>query len=976
LVSPIDSNDIFRALNAHTSTASFTADRLAGNWEMISPSHFIDYTPAKQYFTGDLIKTSDGHIYTAASDFVATTSPADIANGEMSFMSPPDYTTSATSGGVITFAAPNYQITAGTGFIVTNGGTPFSTITNVAWNATNIPEPLPVPTGYNTISVSSAGVVSASSGLDTPASAKSSIVIATIFAPTRGIIPRNGAATDHGNTNRSLSLILGMLKDKIEFTGNADNTFLTRAGSIYFDGIAPGTEQPNIKNCPVQNITNFNYYDRDSTISTNQTLIDTYNYDLNGTLASLPDNVWSYHKIFLAPNCRVFVQHGQEHAPSEAAIIAAEESGRNSYVTNPALTIGVKFVGLVFFQSKTNVMTEGPLVTWVNSGLLGIGVAGSGSTVTTNGDVFGPNTSTDNAIARFDGGSGKILLDSLPIIDDAGSISEVSNLSVKGLNTNPQSALNLSAVNFATGRSGTGSLSAGQTSADVSFGFGLNGDWRHFIATYHDGGAALVKNNQFRFYVQNSTTSTDSIAPNGTGNAMAMAITPVGTGILTTDPFAQLDVNGNIITSFHANTSQHNVAEVGTRAIGHVSGNSFANAFAGMKVEIKDVESSHLTTKPAMANNADILWTTWGNSLWNTKEVMRLTARGRLGINTNTPQTYLHVNGDAIFGTVQAAAAAANTGVARITVTGPNGNAGGPHQSWNTDSDVYPQRHFLNWTHDNIWDCFDCYYGPDGTGAGGNQLRGSNTSSAFRWIKNATDLILQSDPNPVAGAIITPVNRFWVNETGTVNVADTLVAGPGGVDILGNGNLNRLGQESFRMHNTPVWWYGGNAGAGNNPMPLPGGFNGLRQANANFAGGNGCCVYTPAIRANGSAFYVYVESTWGTAVGGDRTNHPGINQSVPTGWVATYISNGTTWEYQGKVTTTEFNAGRTAIISSTNPGFGGNGQVLKTNGAGVLSWGNDVLLMSAEMESQKKTISKLSKQIADLLGRMRKLEAK
>ena len=37
---------------------------------------------------------------------------------------------------------------------------------------------------------------------------------------------------------------------------------------------------------------------------------------------------------------------------------------------------------------------------------------------------------------------------------------------------------------------------------------------------------------------------------------------------------------------------------------------------------------------------------TWGNSIWNSKEVMRLTSRGRLGINTTTPTELLDVNGN------------------------------------------------------------------------------------------------------------------------------------------------------------------------------------------------------------------------------------------------------------------------------------------------------------------------------------------
>jgi hypothetical protein len=37
---------------------------------------------------------------------------------------------------------------------------------------------------------------------------------------------------------------------------------------------------------------------------------------------------------------------------------------------------------------------------------------------------------------------------------------------------------------------------------------------------------------------------------------------------------------------------------------------------------------------------------TWGNSIWNSKEVMRLTSRGRLGINTTSPTELLDVNGN------------------------------------------------------------------------------------------------------------------------------------------------------------------------------------------------------------------------------------------------------------------------------------------------------------------------------------------
>jgi len=41
------------------------------------------------------------------------------------------------------------------------------------------------------------------------------------------------------------------------------------------------------------------------------------------------------------------------------------------------------------------------------------------------------------------------------------------------------------------------------------------------------------------------------------------------------------------------------------------------------------------------------IWT-WVNSVWNSKEVMRLTSRGRLGIGTTDPKELLHVRGKTI----------------------------------------------------------------------------------------------------------------------------------------------------------------------------------------------------------------------------------------------------------------------------------------------------------------------------------------
>ena len=67
-------------------------------------------------------------------------------------------------------------------------------------------------------------------------------------------------------------------------------------------------------------------------------------------------------------------------------------------------------------------------------------------TWTTNagGDVTGPASSTDNAIARFDGVTGKLIQSSLVIVDDTGSVTGVNSLTAESLTVNNNTTLGFS----------------------------------------------------------------------------------------------------------------------------------------------------------------------------------------------------------------------------------------------------------------------------------------------------------------------------------------------------------------------------------------------------------------------------------------------------------------------------------------------------------------------------------------------------
>ena len=64
--------------------------------------------------------------------------------------------------------------------------------------------------------------------------------------------------------------------------------------------------------------------------------------------------------------------------------------------------------------------------------------------------------------------------------------------------------------------------------------------------------------------------------------------------------------------------------------------------FSGIKYGVITAATAGKTAN----NHTCMTFHTWGNSIWNTKEVMRLTSRGRLGINTTSPTELLDVNGN------------------------------------------------------------------------------------------------------------------------------------------------------------------------------------------------------------------------------------------------------------------------------------------------------------------------------------------
>lgn len=109
-----------------------------------------------------------------------------------------------------------------------------------------------------------------------------------------------------------------------------------------------------------------------------------------------------------------------------------------------------------------------------------IGIAGNSTTDTLDftvnmsavGDVDGPASSTDNAVVRFDGTTGKLIQNSVAILSDAGALSGLTGLVSSGL-TYPTAD---GTANFPIKTNGSGTLSVGTISKNATiFGGGTEG---------------------------------------------------------------------------------------------------------------------------------------------------------------------------------------------------------------------------------------------------------------------------------------------------------------------------------------------------------------------------------------------------------------------------------------------------------------------------------------------------------------------
>ena len=210
--------------------------------------------------------------------------------------------------------------------------------------------------------------------------------------------------------------------------------------------------------------------------------------------------------------------------------VAKGGTGQTSY-TNGQLLIG-NTTGNTLTKAT---LTAGTGIT-ITNGTGSISIAASGS-----GDVAGPASSTDNAIARFDSTTGKLLQNSVGILSDAGALSGLTTISASGAITSTQTA----AADVITATSATANgkvIRMSTTSGGLMVGVEVGSGSNYIIGSTYDDAILRGRTGGISFSVNDGSSVAMRLASTGLAMANNVGVggaTPSSSGAGITFPATQ-----------------------------------------------------------------------------------------------------------------------------------------------------------------------------------------------------------------------------------------------------------------------------------------------------------------------------------------------------------------------------------------------------------------------------------------------------
>ena len=199
-------------------------------------------------------------------------------------------------------------------------------------------------------------------------------------------------------------------------------------------------------------------------------------------------------------------------------------------------------------------IVDGKLYYENNSGVVTLLASAAGA----SGDVVGPASATDNAVARFDGTTGKLIQNGVVIIGDTGAVTGVTDLTASGSVTLSGGTAN--GVTYLNGSKVLTSGSALTYNGTNVFTFIHSSDAYLYVASSGNasgnlslrGAGANASYGAINNYRTDNSTQNwqiggvvdQGVLPFFAGSTEGMRLTSTGLGIGTTSPAAKLQVNG------------------------------------------------------------------------------------------------------------------------------------------------------------------------------------------------------------------------------------------------------------------------------------------------------------------------------------------------------------------------------------------------------------------------------------------------
>lgn len=229
---------------------------------------------------------------------------------------------------------------------------------------------------------------------------------------------------------------VGYIKTGLAIGAASTNlTLQISAGSVNMLGINFNSDRnnPNSKSFATQSpLTAIKYVYQDGasgwTIA-NETTVKPASYDDgDGTLGTVLTNQASAQPVFWSPKTNItYIQYGQTVYTGLNDARTEYLTDIDSFVFNDDLLSETVFLGWILVTGGTTDLS-GATTYFIQSDKFSQLLSTAGGSVTGGtGDVVGPTSATDNAIARFDLTTGKLIQNSLVIIDDNGALQLPNN---------------------------------------------------------------------------------------------------------------------------------------------------------------------------------------------------------------------------------------------------------------------------------------------------------------------------------------------------------------------------------------------------------------------------------------------------------------------------------------------------------------------------------------------------------------------